>query len=215
MLPGTITPPWRGTSMNMSTESSLDDLIKFLTIAEKQGFINEHTAQARRTACSKLFSVLEPDQRNVEYVRNNLEGIKTRFQNLNREVRGGTVEEYGRRVQLVLDSYTVWSTDRAEWERTAGSKGAKSTTTESAEKKPRANKQEKKTAEPETDPDSRTVSFPLRPGFDLTITLPRDGITVKELKKLLYFLLPYTKDWEPTGTPQQVFSALERTGTEA
>jgi hypothetical protein len=43
--------------------------------------------------------------------------------------------------------------------------------------------------------------------------LPRDGLTVAELKKLLYFLLPYTKDWEPNGSPQQVFAALERTGT--
>jgi hypothetical protein len=38
-------------------------------------------------------------------------------------------------------------------------------------------------------------------------------VTVAELKKLLYFMLPYTKDWEPTGSPQQVLAALERTDT--
>jgi hypothetical protein len=38
-------------------------------------------------------------------------------------------------------------------------------------------------------------------------------VTVAELKKSLYFMLPCTKDWEPTGSPQQVSAALERTGT--
>lgn len=159
--------------------------------------------------------MLDPDQRTIAYVRDNLSTIATRFQNLNREVRGGTVEEYARRVQLVLDGFALWSTNKAEWERTQGAKGAKSTTSsEGTEKKPRATRSEKPRASAqEESADVRNVTFPLRPDFDLTIGLPRDGLTVAELKKLAYFLLPYTKDWEPNGSPQQVFSMLERTGT--
>jgi hypothetical protein len=199
----------------MSESIELNELVDFLTIAEKQGYLNEHTAQARRTACSKLFSVLEPDQRTIQYVRDNIGTITTRFQNLNREVRGNTVEEYRRRVQLVLDDYSAWSTDRAGWERSAGSKGARSTSNNESEKKqPRSSRTEKpRAAQAEESPDARTVTFPLRPDFELSVTMPRDGLSVAELKKLLYFMLPYAKDWEPSGSPQQVFAALERTGT--
>ena len=56
----------------------------------------------------------------------------------------------------------------------------------------------------------RTVTFPFRSDFDVSITLPREGMSVKELKKLLYFLLPYAIDWEPTMSPRTVFEVLER-----
>jgi hypothetical protein len=70
-----------------------------------------------------LFSVLDDDQRNVEYVRENLDVIKARFQNLNKEVSGQTVEIYVNRVRLSLDDSAKWSTDRAQWERDSAAKG--------------------------------------------------------------------------------------------
>ena len=62
--------------------TSLDEVIEFLDIASSKGFINDNTASARKTACVKFFDILEPDQKNVEYVKDNLEIIKTRFTNL-------------------------------------------------------------------------------------------------------------------------------------
>lgn len=52
---------------------------------------------------------------------------------------------------------------------------------------------------------TRTVTFPIRPDFDVSITLPREGLSVSELKKLLYFMLPYATDWEPSMSPRSVF----------
>jgi hypothetical protein len=59
------------------------------------------------------------------------------------------------------------------------------------------------------------VTFPIRPDFELQVKLPRDGLTVQELKKLMYFLLPYTQDWEPSESPRTVFRMLERDGEAA
>jgi hypothetical protein len=92
--------------------------------------------------------------------------------------------------------------------------------TSNGEKRARSPKQEKAkqsqatngnghTAQQEANPDSRTVTFPIRPDFDVAITLPRSGLTVQELKKLVYFLLPYANDWEPSESPRNVFKMLE------
>ena len=102
--------------------TTLDDLTEFLAIAASKGFINDNTANARRTACVKLFGILDDDQKNMEYVRDNLDVVKARFSNLNKDVTGSTVDEYGRRVKLVIDDYTGWSTDRSAWEKAQAAK---------------------------------------------------------------------------------------------
>jgi hypothetical protein len=202
--------------------TSLDEPIEFLGIAASKGFLNDNTVQARRTACSKFFDILDPDQKTVEYVLENLDVIKARFSNLNKDVAGTTVNEYGRRVKLVLEDFTAWKADRAGWERSVSAKQSARPAAD-GEKKAKA-KTEKPKAQPQQqtasgngaahqappNPDTRTVTFPIRPDFDLSVTLPRAGISVDELKRLVYFLLPYAQDWEPSQSPRSVFPMLER-----
>lgn len=195
-------------------QTNLDEPLEFLDIVASKGFWNDNTVQARRTACRKFFDILDEDQRNVEYVRDNLDVIKGRYINLNKDAAGATVDEYGRRVKLVLDEFTEWKADRSGWEKKNAAK--QTARPPEGQKKPRA---ERPSAQASTGTNgaghddvksaSRTVTFPLRPDFDLTITLPRDGLTVDELKRLPYFLLPYARDWEPTQSPRGVFNMLE------
>lgn len=204
----------------MSTNT--DEVLEFLGIAAQKGFLNDNTAVARRTACNKFFDILDPDQKSVEYVRDHLDVIKARFSNLNKEVAGTTVEEYSRRVQRVLNDFDEWKADRAGWERRVSAKQSARNNAD-GEKKPRSSKPEKTKAPSAAatngtdhrtngrhDSETRTVTFPIRPNFDLSITLPRSGITVDELRKLVYFLLPYAQDWEPTQSARAVFPILER-----
>jgi len=191
-------------------------MLNFLEIAEKQGFLNDNTAQGRRTACVKLLSVLEPGQRTTSYVRANLDTIKARFQNLNKEVRGGTIDEYGRRLQLVLSDYELWSTDRAAWEKKASARGAKVLGDDNDKRgrlSLRPSKQKPSAPVPNLfadRPDARTVSFPLRPDFEVTVSLPKDLLTMAELRRLAWFLLPYAADFDPgTTSPRAVFQMLE------
>ena len=198
--------------------TNVNELTEFLTIAGEQGFLNDNTVSARRTACTKFFDILEPDQKTVEYVRDNLAVIKARFSNLNKEVRGNTVEEYARRVQLVINDFTAWKADRAAWEREVSSRQSARPASDGDKKgKPKDDKVKKQQGNgtAQQDPsnlhrDARVVTFPIRPDFELQVSLPRDGLTVQELKKLVYFLLPYASDWEPTESPRSVFPMLER-----
>lgn len=203
--------------------TSLDEPIEFLGIAASKGFLNDNTVQARKTACTKFFDILDPDQKTVEYVRDNLDVIKARFSNLNKDVAGATVNEYARRVKLVLDDFTAWTADRAGWERRVSAKQSARPAGDGEKKaksKPKADKAKAQaqqassgngaTHQAPPNPDTRTVTFPIRPDFDLSVTLPRAGITVDELKRLVYFLLPYAQDWEPSESPRSVFPMLER-----
>jgi hypothetical protein len=194
--------------------TSVDEVIEFLGIAADKGFLNDNTVLARRTACNKFFEILEPDQKTVEYVRDNLDVIKARFANLNKDVRGNTVDEYGRRVQLVISDFTAWKSDRAAWERDVSSRYSARPANEGEKKsKPKAEKQQSEAQHNgagSANPEARVVNFPIRPDFDLQVTLPRSGLTVSELKKLVYFLLPYASDWEPSEPPRSVFPMLER-----
>jgi hypothetical protein len=198
----------------MST--SLDEPLEFLSIVASKGYWNDNTVQARRTACSKFFDILDPDQKNVEYVRENLDVIKGRYMNLNKDAAGTTVDEYGRRVKLVIDEFSTWKTDRSGWEKQNAAKQAGRPAADGEKKaKPKADKPKAQNngiaqQEQQADQDARVVSFPIRPDFDLKVTLPRNGLTVPELKKLVYFLLPYANDWEPSESPRSVFGMLER-----
>jgi hypothetical protein len=202
----------------MST--STDEVIEFLGIAGEKGFLNENTVNARRTACNKFFDILDQDQKNVEYIQANLDVIKQRFTNLNREVAGTTVDEYARRVQLVLNDFTAWKADRGAWERSVSAKQAARPAGD-GEKKARPTKAEKPKAAPQpeaaqpqhaNDPSTRTVEFPLRKDFDVKITLPRDGITMAELRKLAWFLLPYATDFDPSTPQREAFPMLDGNG---
>lgn len=203
------------------TTTNVDEPLEFLAIAASKGFLNDNTVNARRTACNKFFDILDSDQKTVEYVRDNLDVIKARFSNLNKDVAGTTVDEYARRVQRVLSDFTAWKEDRAGWERSVSAKQSARPAGD-GEKKARAPKADRAKAQPQGNgathtantanhakPDSRVVTFPIRPDFDLQVTLPRSGLTVPELKKLVYFLLPYASDWEPTQSPRSVFPMLE------
>src|SRR5208282_4522166 len=119
-------------------ESELDEVQDFITTTVKQGYVNDHTANGRRTACAKLFTVLEEDQKTIAYVLDNMDAIKVRFQNLNKDVRGGTVDAYARRVQYTVKDYLKWKADRGAWEREAGARGAVKTDGEKTVKTPKA-----------------------------------------------------------------------------
>ncbi|HWX26461.1 MAG TPA: hypothetical protein VNZ53_03370 [Steroidobacteraceae bacterium] len=182
--------------------TSLDNVFEFLEIIAKKNFLNDNTVQARRTACNKLFELLEPDERTVEHVRDNLDSLKSRFSNKYKDVSGATVEEYGRRVRQVLDDYTAWSTDRAAWERSIAAKQSAKPARDD-EKKPRAEKPKPSTNGSGDSSSTTTASFPFPGGRRVKIELPAEGLSMVEIKRLGFYLLPYANDWSPDAMPAQ------------
>lgn len=199
-----------------------------LAVSIGRGFLKQNTADARATACRKFIDILEPDQRTVEYLSENLEVIKQRFMNLNKDVTGATVDEYARRVRLVIEDFTEWKADRGGWERRTAAKQSARPAGD-GEKKPRAAKAEKpKAQEPASaasaeasstsDPATRTVEIPLRKGVEAKLTLPREDFTMADVntmadvKKIAWAMLSYASDFDPEVSPRETFPMLERRG---
>lgn len=181
------------------TTSELDSVLDFLGTTAKQGYINDNTALGRKTACAKLFEVLEDDHKTVAYVRDNIDVIKTRFQNLNKDVRGGTVDEYARRALFAVNDYMKWMADRGAWEREAGSRGKPAGDGEKKAKTPKVEKQVE-TAAPTAvvNANTRMVAIPIRPDFDVSTAIPKD-ITINEVRKIAYVLAGYVVNYDPTA----------------
>ncbi len=197
--------------------TSLDEPMEFLGIVASRGSWNDNTIQARRTACNKFFDILEEGEKNVEYVHENLDVIKARYLNLNKEMAGATVDEYGRRVKLVMDEFTEWKADRSAWEKKNAAK-QNGRPAADAEKKPKV-KAEKVKAEPvnstlnaqasggfTADPSLRTIEFPVRNG-EARITIPRD-FTMADVKKIAWGLMTYASDFDPEVSTRESFPLL-------
>jgi hypothetical protein len=192
-------------------DTSISELFAFIDIAEKKNFFNRHTIQSRRTACTKLFGILDEDQRTVEYVRDHLDVIKARFTNAHTEIRGNTVEVYSQRAALTMTDFLAWKADRAAWERDISARqGARASAADDAGRRPRADKARPAAAAGAAADDAnvRLVKVPLPSGFEVEVRMPRE-MAMSDLKRILWALLPYARDWDPSESPRQTFPQLE------
>lgn len=203
----------------MSQTATMDEVYGFLDYTEEKGFLNKNTALSRKTASKKLAAILEPTEQSPEFMRDNLPTIKGRFQNLNQKVTGATIEEYARRLKLVLTDFFAWKQDRAKWEREVTGRGANvnRATPQGNTKKKESHTVKTKSvvndnaAATNPNPDSnlyRRISFPIRPGTEIAIELPSDLITMEELQRIGLYLLPYCKDFASNKFQKTKFPAL-------
>ncbi len=196
----------------MPTVTPLSELFSFIDIAEKKDYFNEHTIQSRRSACNKFFESLDEDQQTVEYVAEHMDVIKARFTNRHPEIRGGTVDVYAKRAALVLKDFFAWKADRYAWERDLAARQAGRPAAGDGEK--RAPRPEKAKAAPaaehvnEDSSDTHTVTIPLPAGTKVIVKLP-NTLLVKDLQRVMWALLAYTSDWDPSVPPRQTFAQLE------
>jgi hypothetical protein len=171
--------------------NSLDDVVDFLTTVTKQGFINENTAGARKTAIAKLSEVLEADQRTCDYVIGNIDTIKVRMQNLAKDVRGGTIDAYASRALFAINEYQKWKSDRSGWERDSASRNR--TPAENGEKKA---KFFRPTMGSKAN-GAHTMQIRLQSGFEVSVTLPNGEFTMADVGRIAYFLRGVATDFDP------------------
>lgn len=202
----------------MSLIRDTEEILKFLEFTAKKSILDEHAVQCRLTACHNLFSVVTEDEDNVEYMLSNLEVFVNRFKNKNKITNEATLRVYKSRTKSSLEDYKSWSADPFAWERSLLQKQK----TQSEEKRAKKAKKAAVQKEPEapvveavaemveepkvkTAPSPKPVeeprkqgstkfSFPLRPGFNIELQLPEDGISWKEYQRLGLFLYAYCKD---------------------
>lgn len=81
------------------------EVSEFLTHPVIVGSIKPATAKARQVALRKFMKVLKEDEKTVEYLSDNLEIIKKRVLDDDRNIRGKTVEEYAKRIRQTLRGF--------------------------------------------------------------------------------------------------------------
>lgn len=202
----------------MSLIRDTEEVLKFLEFAGRKSILNEQAINFRLTACNNLFSVLEEEEDNLDFILTNLDVLVNRFRNKNTSVQASTLKVYKSRVKSSLEDFKAWSADPFAWERqitdkarAAGlesrreKKAAKppATAAPTAKKKAAAKIESELPAENEAPVvvgPARRVSFPIRPDFCVEMTIPAEGLTLKELQRLGLFLYPYCSDMEPGET---------------
>lgn len=189
-----------------------EEVLKFLEFVGKKSILDEHAIHCRLTACHNLFSVVEEEEDQLEYILKNLELFINRFRNKSKSVNEATLKVYKSRVKSSLEDYKSWSNDPFAWERKLNEKKAATQVQRRTKKvskpaKPvEANRVEAESPAAQAEvvvPEvkvltqpSRKVSFPIRADFNVEVTIPEGGLTLKELNRLGMFLYPYCSDIE-------------------
>lgn len=204
----------------MSLIRDTEEVIKFLEFAGRKSILNEHAIHNRMTACHNLFGGLNEEEDNLDFILSNLDVLVNRFRNKNNAVLPTTLKVYKSRVKSSVEDFKAWSSDPFAWERAVTDKAKVAAASERAKnkeekkqpvkpgraaKQTRAQASEEPQAMVEVDTRSpegaRRVSFPIRGDFNVEMTLPPEGITLKELQRLGLFLFPYCKDIDPSLDP--------------
>lgn len=197
----------------MSLIRDTEEVIKFLEFAGRKSILNEHAIHNRMTACNNLFGVLNEEEDNLDYILSNLDVLVNRFRNKNNNVRASTLKVYKSRAKSSIEDFKAWSSDPFAWERAVTDKAKAAAASESRkEKKPTRVSRKEAELEAEEVMESmpvaskspegvRRVAFPIRTDFCVEMTLPPEGITLKELRRLGLFLYPYCQDIDPSAEP--------------
>src|SRR5690606_29043690 len=102
----------------MATEPqdySVEALLSFLDWAATKGKMNQRTAEGRKVACNRLFSVLDEDER-ADVRTLDLDDIAARFHNLQgTSYTQSSLREYRRRVEKAITDFLEWKKDPSSW----------------------------------------------------------------------------------------------------
>lgn len=192
-------------SLNVTTNSSevkcLNDVKEWVSKMGERGIYTSKSAQVRRSALTSFEEILQQDEpKSIGYVLEHVEDIGDRWGRKN----GGnpsTVKTYQARVRGTLREFLQYEESPSDFKpRTRNTSGVK---------------KQDKTPEPQHLVDGSrkrySASYPLTEDNTFDYSLPRSGITSKEVYKVALHLITLANDFDPTN-PQYVnmFSNVSR-----
>jgi len=192
----------------MATERqdySVEALLSFLDWAATKGKMNQRTAEGRKVACNRLFSVLDEDER-ADVRTLDLDDIAARFHNLQgTSYTQSSLREYRRRVEKAITDFLEWKKDPSSWRPSTASpktrdKGERSETLRSEKPRGTGSSVQPRSIPPSWSPTEQPVyPYPLRPEVTVLISnLPRD-LTLAEARRLGAFLQTLAVDYSPNA----------------
>lgn len=106
----------------MSLIRDTEEVVKFLELTARKSILNEHAVQCRLSACHNIFSVVEEQEDNIDYILQNLEVFIHRYRTKNNVSNDATVRVYKSRVKSSLEDFKAWCADPFLWERAQAQK---------------------------------------------------------------------------------------------
>jgi hypothetical protein len=149
--------------------------------------------------------VVQEEEDSIPFLVDNLDVLTHRFRNQNQNVRASTLKVYKSRVKHSIEDFRAWSADPFLWERELTQKkkhqGVEKRREGAASK--RASKQTVAPTDEASAPirASQQIRLPLRPDVSIEITIPAEGLKIKDLHRIGMFLLPYCEDVDPMKVP--------------
>lgn len=189
----------------------------WLSIMAERGVIPANSARLRATAVEQLSTVLGPEEpRDVAAVLAGLEDITRRWATKTM-ANPETAATYQQRARRALQDFIDFQADPTGFRPKApkvvrlvqeGEKAAKRVPKQ-AELIP-APKAPEQPAATQAEQKSPERGFPLSDGEEFYYRLPRRGLTVKEVRKIVWHLLATTSDWDGASHPFREDRAPER-----
>ena len=195
----------------MAYPYTADGAKEFLDYLINKGLLNANTAGGMKSACEKVFSVLDPDE------RQNLNGLDVdaaikRFANKNPgTLSPDSLGVYRSRVQKVLSMLGSFNLDPANF-RVTGAARTKAVDPQNGQRNKQVSREKQKAeqasdrqvsqhhASSSEDPyraNSVTLMFPLRPDFIAQFVMPKD-LSLRDAKKLAAYFELIAVDYEPS-----------------
>lgn len=127
----------------MSLIRDTEEVVKFLELTARKSILNEHAVQCRLSACHNIFSVVEEQEDNIDYILQNLELFINRYRNRNNVTNDATARVYKSRVKSSLEDFKAWCADPFQWEREQAQKPRHPQAEKPAKKNVKKEKKEK------------------------------------------------------------------------
>ena len=187
----------------------LTDLESFLGTAGKKGFLTQSVLKQSLTSIEKMREVVneDPDKQEPDLEKDGvIEDLFRRFMTIRPgELSPESANVYVNRVKKAVDNCARYKQDPLAYKSTfaTGSGAAKAPASAKGKEAKRAAPAAKPSDSPENSGEALAAggdhflaSFPLRKGFMLTTTLPKD-LNTAEVKRYAFYLLSLCEDFNP------------------
>jgi hypothetical protein len=191
-MPATIVP-----INEINVNASPEEVYAWADRSGDRGILNPTTARLKVAALKRILIVLSDEEKlGAQDILNSLDPLVTR---LARREGGNpdTLATYRQRAESLLRDFIDYQRDPLGFQSRNAERPAKPDRKVERKKGP--------DVEPAIPPTTSTSStgkryvYPLATGREFEYTLPQDGLTMREVKKIALLLISLAKDYDPPG----------------
>lgn len=180
---------------------SLKEVSKFFDYVRKKGIVASNTVTGWSGALGAIESVLDDEEKTLDYILDNADVIRVRLQNQNHDISGETLNIYIQRSKRAIKAFRNWSDDRAAWEKEMASSKSKPTgpnkgNSSNKNKKEKLTKLSESSFSNSENSEKKIFPIPTGRGDTFDVALPK-SYTMDDLPRVIWALAVYAEDFNP------------------